>query len=88
MAAILGSNRLRQWLESKCLQGYPRVADVEPHPQVDDIIKEIGIAKITNKQLRRFMNLKREGYDGMDPLEADVLWSYFGKSIQDSGRHR
>ena len=27
------SDRLRQWLQTKGLQGYLKVADVEPHPQ-------------------------------------------------------
>ena len=37
---------------------------------------------ITNKQLHPFLNLRREGYDGMDPLEDNVLRSYFGESTR------
>ena len=32
--------------------------------------------------MRQFLNLRREGYDGMDPLEADVLRLYFGESTR------
>ena len=55
------------------------MVDVEPHPQEENLIKEININKITNKQIRRFLNLKNEGYDQMDALGANVLQSYFGE---------
>ena len=76
---ILVSNRLRQWLHNKGLQGYLRVVDVEPHPRAAEIVNQIDVAKITNKQVRRFWNLKREGFNAMDPLKPKVLRSYFGE---------
>ena len=51
--SILVSDRLRQWLHTKGLQGYIRVADVKPYPRASEIINQIDVAKITNKQVRR-----------------------------------
>ena len=53
------SDNLPQWLSNKGLQGYLK----EPHPQAIEVIQQIDISKITNKQVRRLMNLKREGFD-------------------------
>ena len=72
-------DRLRQWLHTKGLQGYLRVADVKPHPCTAQIVNQINVAKITNKQVRQFLNLKMEGFDGMAPLKPEVLRLYFGK---------
>ena len=57
--SILVFDRLRNWLNNKGLQGYLK----EPHPQAIEVIQQIDISKITNKQVRRLMNLKREGFD-------------------------
>ena len=72
------SDGLRQWLRNKGLEAYLQVVDVEPHPRAAEIVNQIDVAKITNKQVRRFLNLRREGFDRMEKLELEVLWSYFG----------
>ena len=74
---ILVSDRLCQWLHTKGLQGYLKVADFEPHPQAAEIVHQIDVAKLTNKQERRYLNLQREGFDGIDPVNPKVLKSYF-----------
>ena len=56
-----------------------QVADAEPHPGAVEIIHQIDVAKITNKQVRRFLNLKREGFNGLKPLKPEVVRSYFGE---------
>ena len=57
--------------------GYLKIADVEPHQHVEDIVKEIDVDKITKKHVCRFLNFKKQGYDMMDTLEANILESYF-----------
>ena len=71
------SDRLHNWLHNKGMQGYLKVADVEPHPRTAKIVNQIDVAKITNKQVHQFLNLKREGFDGTNPLEPTILRSYF-----------
>ena len=70
------SEHVRRWLKTNGLEGYLRTEDLEPHPQVEEIMKEIDVDKITNKQMRR---MKKEGYDEMDTLKADILQSYFSE---------
>ena len=55
-----------------------QVADAEPHPDADEIIRHNDAKQITNKQVCLFLNLKNEGYNVMDNLDEDVLQSYFG----------
>ena len=43
--------------------------------------------QITNKQVRRFLNLNNEGYNEMDNLEEDVLQSYFGPYLASAKSH-
>ena len=69
---------LRQWLQNKGLQGYLKIAYSELHPHAAQIIQQIDITRITNKQVRRLLNLKREGFNVMQKLYLDVLRSYFG----------
>ena len=45
------SDNLRQWLERKNLQGYIRIAEATPHPNVAELLQQIDIEKITNKQV-------------------------------------
>ena len=71
------SDNLRSWLETKNLQGYIRIAEASPHPNAAKIAQQIDIAKITNKQVRRILNLKREGFDAVQKLDKETLRSYF-----------
>ena len=73
------SDNLRTWLESKNLQGYISIAEAEPHPNVAELLQQIDISKITNKQVRRTLKLKREGFDVVQKMDKDTLRSYFGK---------
>ena len=73
------SIELRQWLHNKGLQGYLKVADSEPHPHATQIIQQIDVTKIRNKQVHRLLNLKREGFDVVTKLDPDVLKPYFGE---------
>ena len=72
------SEELRQQLHNKGLQGYLKIAYAEPHLHAAQIIQQIDITRITNKQVRLLLNLKREGFDTMQQLDPDVLRSYFG----------
>ena len=72
------SDSLRKWLKRNGLEGYLGIADVEPHPLVVEIVKEIDVDKSSNQQVDRFLNLKNEGYNMMESLETEVLESYFG----------
>ena len=71
------SENLRQWLVSKNLQGYINVAEAEPHPNVAELLQQIDISKVTNKQVRRTLKLKREGFDVVQKMDKDTLRSYF-----------
>ena len=51
--SILISDSLILWLETKNLQGYIRIAEASPHPNAEELVQHIDIAKITNKQVRR-----------------------------------
>ena len=73
------SDSLRLWLETKNLQGYIRIAEESPHPNTAGIAQKIEIAKITNKQVRRILNLKREGFDAVQKMDKETLRSYFGE---------
>ena len=42
-------------------------------------MQQIDIAKITNKQVRRILNLKREGFDAVLKMDKETLRSYFGE---------
>ena len=87
------SDSLRQWLETKNLQGYIRIAEATPHPNTAKLVQQIDIAKITNKQVRRILNLKREGFDVLQKMDKETLQSYFGeyspsaKAFQTMGGH-
>ena len=72
------SDSLRKWLKTNELEWYLRVADTEPHPPAVEVVKEINVDKISNQQVCRFLNLKKEGYNLMDSLEKEVMESYFG----------
>ena len=72
------SDSLRQWLETKNLQGYIRIAKASPHPNVAELVQQIDIAKITNKQVHRTLNLKREGFDVVQKMNKETIRSYFG----------
>ena len=63
------SNKLCQWLHTKGLEGYLRVANIELHPRV----VRIPVSPISPRN--------REGFDGMDPLRPEVLRSYFGEYL-------
>ena len=73
------SDNLRQWLETKNLQGYIRIAEATPHPNVLELVQQIDIAKITNKHVRTILNLKREGFDVVQKMDKETLRSYFGE---------
>ena len=70
---ILISDRLRLWLETKNLQGYIRIAEASPHPKAVELAHQIDIAKINNKQVRRILNLKREGFDVVQKMDKETL---------------
>ena len=55
-----------------------QVVDAEPHPHVAEIMQQIDVAKVTNKKVRRCLNLKRACFDSMEKLKSEVLRSYFG----------
>ena len=71
------SENLRQWLVSKNLQGYINVFEGEPHLNVAELLQQINISKITDKQVRRTLKLKREGFDVVQKMDKDTLRSYF-----------
>ena len=73
------SDNLRSWLETKNLQDYIQIAEASPHPNAAEIAQQIDIAKITNKQVRRILNLKREGFDAVQKMDKETLRSYFGE---------
>ena len=60
------SEKLRRWLKTKDLEGYLRVADIEPHSHIENIVKNVNVDRIINKQVHRFLNMKKEGYDEID----------------------
>ena len=76
---IVVSNNLRQWLVDKVLQGYFKVADADTHPRATKILQRIDVAKITNKQVRRVLNLKREGFVVVQKMDKEMLRSYSGE---------
>ena len=39
------------WLKTNGLDGYLRIEDAQPHPQADELIKQINIDKFTVKLL-------------------------------------
>ena len=67
------SDSLCLWLETKNLQGYIQIAEAAPHPNAAELVQQIDIAKITNKQVRRILNLKREGYDVVHKMDKETL---------------
>ena len=91
---IVVSDNLRQWLIDKGLQGYLKVADADTHPRATKILQRIDVAKITNKQVRHILNLKREGFLAVQKMDKQMLRSYFGeyspvgKSLSDTWRGR
>ena len=79
---------LKNWLQTNGLDGYIRIAEAQPHQQVKEIVKEINIGKITNKNVRLILNLKNEGYNEMDAVEIEVLDSYFGEYSHSTKAYR
>ena len=67
------SDNLRQSLDTKNLQGYIRIAEAAPHPNAAELVQQIDIAKITNKQVRRVLILKREGFDVVQKMDKETL---------------
>ena len=72
-------DNLRQWFTNKGLQGFLKVADADPHPHASKIIQQIDVAKVTNKQVRKVLSLKREGFDVVQKMNKGILSSYFGE---------
>ena len=77
--SIAISDNLCLWLDTKNLQGYIRIAKASPHPNAAEIVQQIDIAKITNKKVRRILNLKREWFDAVQKMDKETLQSYFGE---------
>ena len=73
------SNDLCSWLECNNLQGFLKVADVEPHPRVEALIEEIDVAKITDKKVRTALEMPRGGFDAVKNVTEEGLRSYFGE---------
>ena len=76
---IYVSDNLRQWLVNKNLQGFMKVAEVEPHPCAAEILQQIDVSEITNKKVRCVLEFKREGFNVVQKMDKDVLRSYFGE---------
>mgnify|MGYP000134895197 FL=1 len=72
-------DHLRNWLKTNGLEGYLWITNAEPHPHAAEIVKQIDVDKLMNKQVHQFLNLKNEGYDIIDTFEADILESFFGE---------
>ena len=87
------SDNLRSWLETKNLQDYIQIAEASPHPNTAKIAQQIDIVKITNKQVRKILNLKREGFHAVQKMDKETLRSYFeeyspfAKAFQTMGGH-
>ena len=73
------SDNLRQWLTRKNLQGYISIAEAVPHTNAAELLQQIDISKITSKQVRWTLKLKREGFDVVQKMDKDTLRSYFGE---------
>ena len=72
------SDNLCKWLKTNRLEGYLQIAEVEPHPQAEEVVKEISFDKISNEHIHRFLNLNKERYNMMESLEWEVQEFYFG----------
>ena len=46
------SDESRPWLLNKNMQGFIKVAEAEPHPQVEALLQELDITKLTTKKVR------------------------------------
>ena len=73
------SDELRQWLHSRNLQGFIKVAEAEPHPQAEALLQELDITKITTKKVRNALQMQRGGFDAVKKPTEEALQSYFGE---------
>ena len=70
---ITVSDELRQWLHNKNLQGFIKVAEVEPHPQAKTLMQEIDVTKITTKKVRNALQMQRGGFDVVKRVSEEAL---------------
>ena len=73
------SDELREWLHSRNLQGFIRVAEADPHPQAEELVQELDITKITTKKVRNALQMPRGGFDAVQKPSSEALRSYFGE---------
>ena len=72
------SDELREWLHSRNLQGFIRVAEADPHPQAEELVQQLDITKITTKKVRNALRMPRGGFDVVQKPSSEALRSYFG----------
>ena len=65
------SDALRNWLECKNLQGFLKVAEVEPHPRAEALMEEIDVSKITYKKVREVLGMPRGGFDAVKKVSEE-----------------
>ena len=73
------SDELREWLHSRNLQGFIKVAEADPHPQAEEVVQELDITKITTKKVRNALQMPRGGFDAVKKPSSEALRSYFGE---------
>ena len=73
------SDELREWLHSRNLQGFIRVAEADPHPQAEELVQQLDITKITTKKVRNALRMPRGGFDVVQKPSSEALRSYFGE---------
>ena len=65
--------RQRDWEASYKLQMHNHMC------KAMEVATRINVHKLTNKQIRKNLNLKNDGATEMDALEIEILDSYFGE---------
>ena len=71
------SKELR-WLQRHDLGGYLRVIDAPPHPEAQEIARQLHPDTVTNNLIRSALGLQRGGVHDIEVPSHTILEAYFG----------
>ena len=72
------SQEIRTWLHRCGLGGYLRVVDASPHPEPQEIARQLHPDTVTNNIIRSALDLQRGGEHDIEVPRHTTLKDYFG----------
>ena len=70
---------LRSWLTENSLQGFFKVDEAPPHPNVIEIASKLNIQTMTDSMIRKKLSLDSRSERQLEMVPSDILERYYGK---------